>query len=86
MQCGTTSDCDNDADLMPVVVFPLMPGARGEGKCRFPFAVCEAHASPDPADYMTKEGWARVQATFEAQGHVPPIWDNLRVEFERIER
>lgn len=47
--------------------------------------VCDEHATPDPHQYITDEGWARLALAFMLKGKAPPARDSVRVRYDEIQ-
>ena len=81
MNCSRIG-CKHAATKYPVLSFAAKndpQGARPEFK--FPLPVCDKHAEPDPALYVSDAGWAQIVAGFTGRGLAEPGRETLRVDF-----
>lgn len=74
--------CKHRATKWPVITFASKQDPTGpRAEFRFPLAVCDKHAAPDIAMYVSDQGWAQIAETFGQRGLGEPDRSTLRVEF-----
>jgi hypothetical protein len=81
MNCSRI-DCGHKATKWPLVSFAAKANPLGpRPEFKFPLAVCDAHAEPDPALYVSDEGWKQIVDEFAGRGLAQPDRTTLRVDF-----
>ena len=84
MKCAKTG-CEKDGHLMPVVTFASKAAPNVRATFSMPaLLLCADHASPDPALYVSDEGWAQIVAAVKKAGRAYPDRSSLEVTFKSL--
>jgi len=82
MKCNR-ENCEKDAVKKVRLLF-YAPSDKLKEKpveAIFNLFVCSDHAIPDPALYVTDEGWKTIEKTFKEQGLIIPDRNTIEVTF-----
>ncbi len=81
MDCSRIG-CGHKATKYPLVSFAAKANPNGpRTEFKFPLPVCDKHAQPDPALYVSDAGWQQIVDGFTARGLAEPDRATLRVDF-----
>lgn len=79
-------NCVKHATKQPVLTFAAIIAPNGpRGRAELGMYVCEEHALPDPAEYITDISWQIIVTGMRANGHADPCRRTCRIEFNTLQ-